>query len=383
MPDIVIVGAGAAGIAAAYELTKKGVKPLIIERDAIGAHASGFAFGGLNPFSGHGIPGPVYPVAQEGMRLHAQLARELPEATGVDTQCRPAEVLSLAADSEERSRLTALLPWLKAEGFPAEWLDMRDVLRTEPRLAPGLLGALRIGGAAEVDSYRYCLALAQAAEKGGATVRHGEVTGLRFAKGHIVAVEMGHEAIPCDKLLLAAGPWTSAFGKWLEMDIPVRPLKGQIVRLRLKGTPLTAYFGWRGNYAVTKPDGLVWAGTTEEEVGFDERPTPEARDRILTTLGTVFPPLMEAEIVHQTACLRPLSADGLPIVGPVPGKEGVFVATGAGRKGILLSPAIGRAAADLMLTSTQASWLPPLLPARFAKSGAATQAAKPAAPLVD
>lgn len=383
MPDIVIIGAGAAGIAAAYELTKKGVKPVIIERDAIGAHASGFAFGGLNPFSGHGIPGPVYPVAQEGMRLHIQFAQELREATGVDTQYRKAEVLSLAADGEERDRLTALLPWLTAEGFPAEWVDMRDVLRAEPRLAPHLVGALRIGGAAEVDSYRFCLALAQAAEKGGATVRHGEVTGLRFNKDRITAVEMGRETVPCDKLLLAAGPWSAAFGKWLSMEIPVRPLKGQIVRLRLKGKPLTAYFGWRGNYAATKPDGLVWAGTTEEEAGFDERPTPEARDHILTTLATVFPPIMEAEIVHQTACLRPLSADGVPIVGPVPGKEGVYIATGAGRKGILLSPAMGRAVADLMLTGAQAPWLPPLLPARFAKGSATTQTGKPSVPLVD
>ena len=106
--------------------------------------------------------------------------------------------------------------------------------------------------------------------------------------------------------------------------------------------------GAQGSYFATKGDGMIWAGTTEEEVDFDETITEAARDEILLPLARFFPPLLDAEIVQQTACLRPVSADGAPIVGPVPGVEGLFVATAGGRKGILMSPALGRIAADFV-----------------------------------
>jgi glycine/D-amino acid oxidase-like deaminating enzyme len=131
--------------------------------------------------------------------------------------------------------------------------------------------------------------------------------------------------------------------------VPVYPLKGQIVRLRLPGIPLEARFSWRSDYFATKSDGMIWAGTTEEKVGFDEKTTEAARDTIITTLARVFPPLMDAEIVHQTACLRPVAEDHLPIVGPVAGVEGLYVATGGARRGIVMSAGMGKIVADLLI----------------------------------
>ena len=228
----------------------------------------------------------------------------------------------MAWDGEEETNLAQILPWLEAEGFTARWLDGKELRRLEPRFSRQLRGALQIDGAGILESYRYCLALAQAAEKGGAVIRHGEVTSIRIREGRVTGVQIGSEKIACEKVLLAAGPWTGSIGRQLGVDIPVRPLKGQIVRLLLKGDPLTVYFAWHGNYAATKSDGLVWAGTTEEAAGYDERPTPEARDSILASLPRVFPPLGDSEIVQQTACLRPLSGDGLPLIGAVPDLRG-------------------------------------------------------------
>ena len=118
---------------------------------------------------------------------------------------------------------------------------------------------------------------------------------------------------------LAQGPWTGEASSWCGYDIPVRPLKGQILRLQHEGLPVRATLAWRGSYATSKTDGLVWAGTTQEEAGFNEQPTDEARDSIMADLLTIAPALAEAQLVQQTACLRPLSADSLPIVGKVPG----------------------------------------------------------------
>ena len=150
-------------------------------------------------------------------------------------------------------------------------------------------------------------------------------------------------------VVLAGGPWAGGMSDWCGVDIPVRPLKGQIIRLQLAENPMVASLNYAGSYAASKPDGLIWAGTTEEDAGFDEELTTAARDKVMGDLLTMAPSLAEAELVQQTACLRPLSADGMPIVGAVPGWENLYLATGGGRKGILWSTGMAQGLADLML----------------------------------
>ena len=190
--------------------------------------------------------------------------------------------------------------------------------------------------------------MAGAAERLGATIRHGNVMGLNRQGPKVTSVEIEGETLACDRVVVATGPWSGAAGSWLGVKIDVRPLKGQILRLRAPGAPFHCSIGWAANYATTKPDGLLWTGTTEEDVGFDESPTASGRDSIMRSLLKMIPSLTEAQLVQQTACVRPLSSDGLPVLGPVEGWEGVYIATGAGRKGILLGPAMGRATADMI-----------------------------------
>ena len=144
------------------------------------------------------------------------------------------------------------------------------------------------------------------------------------------------------------GPWSGEASSWLKTSIRVSPLKGQILRLLAPGPPLNCSVDWAGNYATTKPDGLLWTGTTEEHVGFDEAPNPQGLDSIMGSLLKMIPSLGQAQVVRQTACLRPLAADGKPLLGPIPDWEGAYMSTGAGRSGILLGPAMGRIIADLI-----------------------------------
>jgi glycine oxidase len=152
----------------------------------------------------------------------------------------------------------------------------------------------------------------------------------------------------------------------LQVPIEVRPLKGQILRLRAPGRPLECSVGWGGNYGTTKPDGLLWTGTTEEEAGFNEHPTTAGRDMIIASLLHMLPSMTEAQLVQHTACLRPLPRDGNLLLGKVPGWEGVYMATGAGRKGILLGPAMGRLTADLITTGKTHLAIAAFHPGRFA-----------------
>ncbi len=170
-------------------------------------------------------------------------------------------------------------------------------------------------------------------------------------------------------VVLAMGPWTREAAAWAGHQIPVAPLKGQILRLRVPG----AASGVRvsdaaGDYAVPKPDGLVYAGTTEERAGFDEQATSSARDEILRKLARFSFTLARGDPVDQTACLRPLSADGLPILGAVPALPGAYVATGHGRSGIPLSSGSGKALAELIAQGRCESLdLTRFDPARFEK----------------
>lgn len=364
--DVVIVGGGITGTAIAYYLGKAGVKTTVIENDSVGSHASGFAYGGLSPLGGAGIPGVMAEVSQESMRLHFEWAHSLPEETGVNIEFRQRPTLALAFNDEEVEKLKAPLAWQQQQpGYKVEWLDLAGAKAVESRISDEAIGAVYIEGGADVEPYRLTLALTRAAENMGATVRHGRVTGLKWAGSRVAGVMLEHGEVACDQVVLAAGPWSAETGAWLNLPIEVRPLKGQIIRLRAPGAPLQCSVGWKVNYATTKPDGLLWTGTTEEEAGFDENPTQAARDQIVESLLKMLPSMTDAELVEHTACLRPLSADEWLLLGPVPNCEGVYMATGAGRKGILLAPAMARATADLIVKGSASISLDAFDPGRF------------------
>ena len=365
---VVIVGGGITGVAIAYYLGKAGVKATVIEKDSVGSHASGFAYGGLSPLSGAGIPGPMADAAQETMRLHLELARSLPQETGVSIEFRQRPTLTLALNDDEAQRLQAALVWQQQQpGYHVEWLDAAAAKAVEPRITDATVGAVHIKGGGDVEPYRMTLALTRAAENMGATVRHGRVIGLTWSGSRVAGVKLESGELACDCVVLAMGPWSAEAGAWLNLPIEVRPLKGQIIRLRAPGAPLECSVGWKGNYATTKPDGLLWTGTTEEEAGFDEHPTQAARDQIIESLLTMLPSLSDAELVEHTACLRPLAADEGLLVGRAPNCEGVYLATGAGRKGILFAPVMARATADLIVKGEASMALDAFDPGRFAR----------------
>jgi len=364
--DVVIVGGGLAGIASAYYLGKRGIATVIVERDSIGSHASGFAYGGLSALDGIGVHGPTHSFARESMRLHRELADALPAETGINVDFRDLPSLSLCFTDEEAAAGKASLEMRQEQDkYATSWMDSVELASMEPRVSTEALGAVYVQGTADLEPYRLALALAQAAERLGATIRHGTARGLRRKGDKVTGVVLGDGEIDCDAVVLAMGPWSGLATEWLGVPIDVRPLKGQIIRLRAPGPPYVSSIGWNGNYATTKPDGLVWAGTTEEEVGFDENPTSQAREEIMAALLKMVPGLGDAQLVRQTACLRPVATDKLLVLGEVPGWEGVYLATGGGRGGILLGPAMGRTIADLVATGVTDMPIDDFDPGRF------------------
>lgn len=348
--DVIIIGGGIVGCTTAYLLAQQGVKVTILEADSAGRHASGFALGELGPLEGAGIPEPLLGFSIWCLQRHSTLAQELREVSGIDNQFRFIERLVLALDEADVRRYQKELVWQrKVQGFQVEWLEREEVLKMEPRVSPDCLGAVHIRGTGAVEAYQYNLAAAQAAEKLGAEIVLRRATGLLSRGDRCLGVTLENGRMEAEAVVLAMGPWTQNASQWCRFKIPVGPLKGQILRLQPETGPLPVSLHYYGSYAASKPDRLVWAGTTEETAGYDEQVTEEARDKIKGDLLRMAPSLADLQIVQQTACLRPLSEDGLPIVGKVPGWQNLYLGTGAGRKGILWSTGMSQGLADLII----------------------------------
>jgi len=347
--DVVIIGGGIVACLSGYFLGQRGFKVTILEKDSVGSHASGFAFGGLDPVTGIGLPEPLLDFSIWCYDRHRRLAGELKEATGIDVEFELRDRLNLAFDDETARAAKKELEWMRiVEGFNIEWVDNAQARELEPQVSPECIGALYEQSPGALEPYRLVLAAMRAAEGHGAEMMQRRATGLISEGGRCTGVTLENGQINAGAVLLAMGPWTQEASAWCGVDIPVRPLKGQILRLRSGNEALKLAVNYNHSYVAAKPDGLIWAGTTQEEAGFDESITSEARDSIMADFLKMIPGMHEAELVQQTACLRPLSADGLPIVDKVTGWDNLYVATGAGRKGILWATGMAQAVSDLM-----------------------------------
>ena len=366
--QVAIIGGGAMGASTAYYLAKAGIRSTIIESEGISTQASGYNAGGLNPLTGYGLPGPLSAISDVSFNMHADLAQTLEDESGVAYHHKTIAIVSVAFDDSDLPEMQQTYDAFQAadDRFTTHWLDAADLRKMEPRLNPEAQSGLYTYGHATLSGYEFTLSLARAAERMGAEIRQGRAVALQTKGDRVTGVTMEDGELSCDTVVIASGPWSAGAEQWLRTKIPVEPYKGEILRLRIDGE-LPAHDFTGGGYSVhNRADGLLWAGATEERKGFDREPSESAR-RILTKGATkLMPCLANAEIAKHTACLRPLTPDWLPIVGAAPGWSNAYLATGAGKKGILLAPAIGKATADIITTGETDVPLDGFAPERFA-----------------
>ena len=356
--DVVIVGAGVVGAAIAYELSRRGASVIVLERDAIGSGASAHATGLLSILGTEFSKGDSFAMGLEAYRDFIMLVPELEALTGMDVLYQRPPALRLALDEDEAVLIKESLAWQR-ELVPCEWISGDEVRRIEPRLSEAIVGAAHEPESAQLDSYRFNLALARAAEVKGAEVRNREVAGLVREGDRITGVRCGGETISCQTVVLAPGPWADVVAGWIDFPVPVSPMKGERLLLKYGAPPLPVIISSpKRGHMISRLDGLWSVGSTGGRdyddrdafrgIDFDRQPTEAARYELIQRALDVFPGLEEAEVVQQLAGSRPLSVDRHPIVGRVPGLDGVLLATGHSTKGIHLAPITARMiAADL------------------------------------
>ena len=376
--DVVVVGAGIIGCAVAYYLARQGAGVTLLERESIGSGASAHATGSLSLLGTEFDPGPSFQFALDGYREFPELVRRLEEDTGMNLLFQRRPSLRLALDEDEEVLIKDLMDW-QQHHVAMKWIDGEEVRRIEPRLTPNLRGAVYQDESSQLDSYRLTLALARAAELKGTQLQLREVTGLMTQNSRVTGVRTATGEVSCGAVVLAAGVWSASFAETLRFSVPVRPLKGERLMLRFTGDPLPVLISSpKRGHMISRLDGLLSVGSTggrdydpaELFLGeeFDRQPTEGARVELLQRAVDVLPALENAELVQQLAGSRPLSPDRLPVIGPVPGWEGIVLATGHGTKGIHLGPITGRTVAQYILEGCGQTpeEMKPFSPGRFA-----------------
>jgi glycine oxidase len=351
---VVVVGAGIVGAAIAHECAARGASVALLDRAEPAGQASGAAAGMLAPCSEAHQPGPFLDLARESLALWPSLAERARDASGVDPELVLDGLLRVALDGEQADEVRARLRWQGEAGMQTgSWIDAARARELEPVLTPDLAGAAWYPGEGHVHSRHAVRALVEAARWHGAEVLRGaEAVGP--APGGGVRLRSG-EAVAGLHVVLCAGAWLGQLAAGFGCRLDVRPVHGQVVGLRSANPlPRRVVFAGLQGYAVAKRDGLLLAGATEEDRGFDVAPHPEVTARLRAQAERLLPGLGDATEAHHWAGLRPRTPDQLPLLGPLPGAEGqgVHVAGGHYRNGVLLAPATARGMAAMILDGT-------------------------------
>ncbi len=372
--DAIVVGGGIVGASAAYHLVRDGAKTLLIDR-----HDQGRATD-----AGAGILAPEisqesdtwFQLAVAAVDYYPPLIEALTaENAGATSYARCGLLLVAATEDElpqfERTK-AMIFARQRQRGAPAPE-DLREVAPAEARdLFPPLgqvLGAIHSRVAARVDGRQIGRALRVAAEQRGLTVVEGNVTGFMRQGNRIAGVQCDGQYIEGGTTIIAGGAWSAALGDQLGVRIEVEPQRGQIAHLELTGVE-TAHWpvvnAFHGLYLVAWPDGRVVAGATRETgSGFDVTTTAVGIREVLDEALRVAPGLAKAKLLEVRIGMRPYTKDRLPVLGGVPGLEGVLIATGHGPTGLQLGPYSGKLMAQMALGNEPEFDLTPYSVSRF------------------
>jgi glycine oxidase len=371
--DAVVIGAGLIGLTCAWRIQQRGLSVLVLDRALeAGAETSHVAAGMLAPVTEADFgEQALLRVNMRGRERWPAFAAELEERSGLPTGYRESGALVVGADRDDAEALRRLHEFQLALGLEVEWLAPSRCRRLEPSLSPRIAGGILAHGDAQADPRATVRALASVVDEIALGV---EVQAIEHSGGRIGGVQTSQGAIECAAVVVAAGAWSPALAPEGEGP-PVRPVKGQILELRVRAgmdAPLSRIVRTPRCYLVPRADGRVILGGTVEEQGFDTTVTADGVFRLLEAAWEVVPEVGELELVGARAGLRPGTPDNGAVVGFDSGLEGLLWATGHWRNGVLLAPLTGESVAALLAGGeTPAAELAALSPARFERVEAA------------
>ncbi len=355
MYDVIVIGGGIVGASAAYHLARAGVSVALIDQAQVG-QATAVGAGIIAPGTSFRPPAAFFPLAFRAVAWYEELLGQLAEDGESNTGYETTGLLHIATTEEELARLPLLVRLFEERQQSGvknlgniRLLDGQEARALFPALG-SVHGAVYAPEAARLDGRLMRDALRGAAQVRGARIIVTEHEATLAQEGkRITHVLIDSQTLTADRIIIAAGAWSGQFAEALGLALPVYPQRGQILHLQgsaeMSGWPIIV--GFHSHYILTFPGGRVVAGATRESAGFDVRETAGGVQEALNEALRIAPGLANTTLQEIRIGLRPATPDGLPILGRVPGRENVLLATGHGASGLQLGPYSGALVADL------------------------------------
>jgi hydrogen cyanide synthase HcnC len=393
--DVVVVGGGVIGTAVAYYTARQGLGVTLVDRPKRGRATSASAGGlwslGESVGLGCGVifhkarlakgtahegthappqmPKSFLNFAMASNAMFPKLADDLRDSTGMDIEYDRNSLLFLMYDDGDEAFARQLWKDCPCGKSLSEWVTPEEITKVEPALTRDIRGALRFNGDDQVNPYRLADAFREACRAlGGTILTHTEVTGLRVEGRRVTAVETSAGTVPCATVVNAAGAWAAEIGRMAGIEIPVYPVRGQIVGTETLPRVLHASISTTDCYLAQKQHGEIIIGSTTEEVGFDTGVTASAIRTLSAGAIRAVPMLDRVGVKRVWSGLRPGSPDELPILGAVDAHEGYLNACGHFRTGILNAPLTGLVLSELAAEKILSFPIEPFLLSRFRES---------------
>jgi len=343
--QVVVVGGGVIGLLTAFNLAASVDQVVICDQGEVGRESS---------WAGGGIVSPLYPwryspavttLAHWSQDFYPQLGERLFASTGLDPEVHTTGLYWLDLDDQAQA-----LAWADRQQRPLSAVDISAVYDAVPVLGPGFERALYMEGVANVRNPRLVKSLKAAllALPNVSVREHCQITGFVQQGGRIIGVSTAEGELAADEVVLSAGAWSGELLRYLGLELPVEPVKGQMILFKCAEDFLPSMVLAKGRYAIPRRDGHILVGSTLEHAGYDKTPTDEALASLKASAVDLLPGLKGAHVVAHWAGLRPGSPEGVPFIGPVPGFEGLWLNCGHYRNGLVLAPASCQLLADLL-----------------------------------
>lgn len=371
--DVVVVGGGVIGLGIAWRVAERGMTVTVVD-PAPGRGASSVAAGMLAPVTElHYAEMPLLDLSLESARRYPDFVAELESSTGRDAGYRQCGTLSVGWMGSDLAALRDLADFQQSLGLTIEPLTAAELRKREPMLAPGLPGGVLVPDDHQVEPPALVAALCAAIAAAGVQVIEQRVSSVRLDGDAVVGVNLADgSAWSAAETVVAAGAWSGVF-ELPDIALPVRPVKGQtlhltgpagvlahVVRGAVRGVPV---------YLVPRADGRLVIGASSEEAGFDARARAGVVHDLLRDAQALLPTVAEMELAEVRTGFRPGTPDNAPLLGRA-GIDGLVVATGHHRNGVLLTPVTADGVAELLDTGRTPTAWKPFDPLRFMSESA-------------
>ncbi len=363
--SVAIVGGGLIGSGIAYELAKRGMPVTLIERGRIGGEASWASAGIISlPHRPWQLPERVE-LGRISLEVYPALVETLEEMTGIGIDYRRPGEWAVAVDEEHAQEEDAVAEWQRGLGLSVEDVAPEEARKLEPALPETVIRTRFHPGVGSLSVHRLSQALATAARQlGAAVLEETPVGGILREGDRVTGVRLQERDLHADVTLLASGAWTRLLGDTIGVTLPTMPVKGQLIAFANAPLRPSRVISGHGGYVRPRPDGTTMVAATEEYIGFDKRITGDGVAWLLGLARTLCPVLLQGEIAETWTGLRPGSETNDPLIGPVPGYDGLWVSAGHFRTGAKEGPATALLVAEALTTGK----IPELLRA-FAPTG--------------